>query len=123
MDTRETMLAKYLNDKYEEARRHEYETSHVRMSQNDFARKVGLSPQSLSQYMNAERLPEGRNKDLLIIAFGMEFLQIVGFDPSRAELEELIALYGSMDEQQRAALIQSLRVKKESENYTKLSVA
>lgn len=109
--SREEQLARFLNDRYEEARRKTFEDSRIRISQNEYARRIGLSPQSLSQYMNGERLPEGRNKDLLIIAFGEAFLEIVGYDPARAELEELIALYGQMNDKERAKFMTTLRAR------------
>lgn len=50
-------------------------------SQNDFAQWIGVSPTSLSNWMNGLRPPVGENVDLLATRLGMRVYEILDIPP------------------------------------------
>lgn len=81
-------------------------------NQAAFARFVGISPASLSQYMNGYRLPDYRNLTKLAIAFGPEVYDILGIereDENDPRLMYLLQAWRDMSSKDRSELIRNLK--------------
>ncbi len=107
-DEKKTRLIKYLDEKFLI-----FCSDLGRVAnQAAFARYMGISSGSLSQYMNGDRLPDYRNKTKMAMALGPELYDVLGEQretENDPRLMYLIQSWKEMTEKEKADLIIRLR--------------
>lgn len=61
------------------------------MSQQEFAKKVGLSQSAISQFEKAERMPSTTALETIANAFSLPFADLIAGQPGEADTELLIS--------------------------------
>ena len=79
----------------------------------EFAKYLGVSNTSLSQWMNGQRLPTGNNVHMLAAKLGPEVYDILGQPrrmPDNPDIERIIQGYFEMNEAERQELLDFIEV-------------
>lgn len=77
-------------------------------NQAAFAKYVGISSASMSQYMSGDRLPDYRNLTRMALSLGMEIYEVLDVKPETdndPRLLYLMKLWRTMNDKDREALL------------------
>lgn len=112
-EDKQERLTKFLNKKYLEY------CQQVGMvaSQASFAKYVGISGPSMSQYMSGDRLPDYRNLTRMALSLGAEIYKVLDIKPESDNDPRLLYLmqrWRTMSEQEQEEILQFIK-KLESE--------
>lgn len=114
-------MAAFLYDSYNAREREIKLNEHRRFSQNDYAREIGIVPQTLSRYINGDASMTMDQAIILLRYFGDAILSHFVYDDSSsldAMTAEIIAAMPRLEKSQREALVNIIRAGGEEQAET-----
>ena|SRR3989304_2647061 len=107
-DEKQERLMKFLDKKYLEFCQQVGRVA----SQSAFAKYVGISSASMSQYMSGDRLPDYRNLTRMALSLGVEIYDVLDIKPESdndPRLLYLMKLWRTMNDKDQEALLKFLK--------------